>query len=139
MSEEPWQIVYEKNLTPYSSVLLEIRRSIDSGQIQLKDSDKVLQYLDTILESLPHLQYKAQTIKAEIDSVRQLNIEIVYKVKDLEQEIMQQTEALARSKQDLERERRQAKDKAEEVDAILSRASETLAELTSQKYSLRYD
>ena len=139
MSEEPWQIVYEKNLTPYSSVLFEIRRSIDSGQIQLKDSDKVLQYLDTILESLPHLQYKAQTIKAEIDSVRQLNIEIVYKVKDLEQEIMQQTEALARSKQDLERERRQAKDKAEEVDAILSRASETLAELTSQKYSLRYD
>jgi hypothetical protein len=139
MSDEPWQILYEKDFTPYSSILFEIRRSIDSGQIQLKDSDKVLQYLDIILESLPDLQYKAQTIKAEIDSVRRLNIEIVYKVKDLEQKIMQQTEALARSKQDLEREKRHAKEKVEEVDAVLRRASETLAELTSQKYSLRYD
>jgi peptide methionine sulfoxide reductase MsrA len=139
MSNEPWQILYEKNVTPYSSLLLEIRKSIDSGQIQLKDSDKVLQYIDTILESLPDLQYKAQTFKTEINSFRQLNIEIVYKVKDLEQKVMQHSEELARSRQDLEQQRRQAKDKTEEVDAILRRAGEILAELIGQKYSLRYD
>lgn len=139
MSDEPWQILYEKNVTPYSSLLLEIRRSIDIGQIQLKDSDKVLQYINTILESLPDLQHKAQTIKTEIDSFRQLNIEIAYKVKGLEQKIIQHTEELARSRQDLEQQRRQAKDKTEEVDAILRRAGEILAELTGQKYSLRYD
>ena len=139
MSDEPWQILYEKNVTPYSSLLLEIRRSIDIGQIQLKDSDKVLQYIETILESLPDLQHKAQTIKTEIDSFRQLNIEIAYKVKGLEQKIIQHTEELARSRQDLEQQRRQAKDKTEEVDAILRRAGEILAELTGQKYSLRYD
>jgi chromosome segregation ATPase len=139
MSDEPWQILYEKNVTPYSSLLLEIRRSIDSGQIHLKDSDKVRQYMDTILESLPDLQYKAQTIKTEIDSFRQLDIEIIYKVKGLEQKIMQHTEELARSRQDLEQQRRQAKDKTEEVDAILRGAGEILAELTGRKYSLRYD
>lgn len=139
MSNEPWQILYEKNVTPYSSLLLEIRKSIDSGQIQLKDSDKVLQYIDTILESLPDLQYKAQTFKTEINSFRQLNIEIVYKVKDLEQKVMQHSEELARSRQDLEQQRRQAKDKTEEVDALLRRAGEILAELIGQKYSLRYD
>src|ERR687895_1062459 len=53
MSDEPWQILYETNVMPYSSLLLEIRRSIDNGQIQLKDSDKALQYIDTILETLP--------------------------------------------------------------------------------------
>lgn len=139
MSNEPWQILYEKNVTPYSSLLLEIRKSIDSGQIQLKDSDKVLQYIDTILESLPDLQYKAQTFKTEINSFRQLNIEIVYKVKDLEQKVMQHSEELARSRQDLEQQRRQAKDKREEVDAILRKAGEILAGLIGQKYSLRYD
>jgi hypothetical protein len=139
MSNEPWQILYEKNVTPYSSLLLEIRKSIDSGQIQLKDSDKVLQYIDTILESLPDLQYKAQTFKTEINSFRQLNIEIVYKVKDLEQKVMQHSEELARSRQDLEQQRRQAKDKTEEVDAILTRAGEILTGLIGQKYSLRYD
>src|ERR671919_3059199 len=137
MSNEPWQILYEKDVTPYSSTLLEIRKSIDSGQIQLKDSDKVLQYIDNILESLPDLQYKAQAFKTEINSFRQLNIEIVYKVKDLEQKVMQHSEELARSNQDLEQQRRQAKDKTEEVDALLRRAGEILSELVGQKYSLR--
>jgi peptide methionine sulfoxide reductase MsrA len=139
MSDEPWQILYEKNVMPYSSLLLEIRRSIDNGQIHLKDSDKAMQYIDTILETLPELQHKAQTIKTEIDSYRQLNIEIVYKVKGLRQKIIEQTEELTRSRQDLEQQRRQAKDKKEEVDAILRRAGEILAQLTGQKYSLRYD
>jgi hypothetical protein len=139
MSDEPWQILYEKDVMPYSSLLLEIRRSIDSGQIQLKDSDKVLQYINTILETLPDLQHKAQTIKTEIDSFQQLNIEIVYKVKGLEQKIMQYTEELARSRQELEQQRRQAKDKTEEVNAILRKAADILVELTGQKYSLRYD
>jgi hypothetical protein len=52
---------------------------------------------------------------------------------------MQHSEELARSRQDLEQQRRQAKDKTEEVDAILRRAGEILAELIGQKYSLRYD
>jgi hypothetical protein len=51
---------------------------------------------------------------------------------------MQHSEALARSRQNLEQHRRQAKDKMEEVDAILKEAAETLAELTGRKYSLRY-
>jgi chromosome segregation ATPase len=139
MSDEPWQILYEKNITPYSSLLLEIRRSIDSGQIQLKDSDKALQYIDKILETLADLQHKAQTIKTEIDSYRQLDIETVYKAKGLEQKIVQYTEELARSRQDLDQQRRQAKDKTEEVNALLKRASEILAELTGHKYSLIYD
>jgi hypothetical protein len=139
MSDEPWQILYEKNTLPYSSLLLEIRRSIVSGQIQLKDSDKVLQYMDIILETFPDLQRKAKTITTEIDSYRQFNIEIVYKVKDLEQKIIEHNEELRRSRQDLEQQRRQAKDKKEEVDAILRRAGEILAELTGQKYSLTYD
>lgn len=138
MSDEPWQILYEKNVVPYSSLLLEIRRSIDNGQIQLKDSDKALQYIDTILETLPELQHKAQTIKTEIDSYLQLNIEIVYKVKGLQQKIIEQTEELTSSRQDLEQQRRQAKDKKEEVDDILRRAGDILAQLTGQKYSLRY-
>jgi hypothetical protein len=138
MSDEPWEILYEENVAPYSSLLLEIRRAIGTGQIQLKDSDKVLQYLGTILESLPDLQQKAQALKTEIESFRQLNIDIVYKFKDLEQEIVQHAEGLARYRQDLEQQRQQAKDKSEEVDAILSEASVILAQLTSQKYSLRY-
>jgi DNA repair exonuclease SbcCD ATPase subunit len=139
MSDEPWRIFYEKDIAPYSLLLLEIRRSIVDGKIQLKDSDKVLQYLETILESLPDLQHKAQTLKTEIDLFRQSKTDVVvYKVKELEEKITQHTEALARSTQKLEQHRRQAKDKMEEVDTILKEAADILAELTGRKYSLRY-
>ena len=138
MSDEPWRILYETDIAPYSSLLLEIHKSIDAGKIQLKDSDKVLQYLETILDSLPDLQHKAHALKSDIDLVSLSKTELFYKVKGLEEKIMQHSEALARSRQNLEQHRRQAKDKMEEVDAILKEATDTLAELTGRKYSLTY-
>jgi DNA repair exonuclease SbcCD ATPase subunit len=138
MSDEPWRIFYEKDIAPYSILLLEIHRSIDTGKIQLKDSDRVLQYLQTILESLPDLQHKAHALKTDIDLVRHHNTDVIYKVKELEEKIMQHTEALARSRQNLEQHRRQAENKKKEVDVILREAADTLAELTDRKYSLKY-
>jgi carboxypeptidase C (cathepsin A) len=139
LSEEPWKIFYEGNASPYSSLLQEIQKSIASGQIQLKDSEKVLQYADIISESLPDLQHKAKTIKTEIDSFREANIEVVYKVKGIEQQISQHTEELARSRQELEQQMRQSKEKTEEVSAILNQTGEILAELSGRKYYLTFD
>ena len=139
MLDEPWLILYEKNVSPYSNLLREIHRSIDSGQIQLKDSDKVLQYVDTILKSLPDLQHRAQKIKEEVDLSQQLNVQVLLKVKGLEEQITQYTEELVRSKQELEQQSRQRKDNIEEVDAMLGEAGDLLAHLTGQRYSLKYD
>jgi DNA repair exonuclease SbcCD ATPase subunit len=138
MSDEPWRIFYEKDIAPYSILLLEIHRTIDTRKIQLKDSDRVLQYLQTILESLPDLQHKAHALKTGIDLVRHHNTDVIYKVKELEEKIMLHTEALARSRQNLEQHRRQAENKKKEVDVILREAANTLAELTDRKYSLKY-
>jgi ElaB/YqjD/DUF883 family membrane-anchored ribosome-binding protein len=139
MSDQPWEILYQDNVSPYSSLLQEIRKSIISGQIQLKDSDKVLQYSDIILKSLPDLQRNAQTIQTEIDSFREVNAEVVYKVKGLEHQIMQHSEGLARSRLELEQEMRHLKDKTEELNAILNQAGEILTKLTGRKYYLAYD
>ncbi|MFL6489708.1 MAG: hypothetical protein ACJ70V_08840 [Nitrososphaera sp.] len=139
LSDEPWRILYEENIAPYSSILMQIRQSIEGGQIQLKDSDKVLQYLDTVLRSLPELRSNARIIKSEIDSFQLVDVQIVYHVKDLEGSVIQYREELERSRRNLEQRRRQAKEKIEEVDAILKRAREILVQLTGQNYSLRYE
>ncbi|MFL6502057.1 MAG: hypothetical protein ACJ70W_00825 [Nitrososphaera sp.] len=139
LSDEPWRILYEENIAPYSSILMQIRQSIEGGQIQLKDSDKVLQYLDTVLRSLPELRSNARIIKSEIDSFQLVDVQIVYHVKDLEGSVIQYREELERSRRNLEQRRRQAKEKIEEVDAILKRAGEILVQLTGQNYSLRYE
>jgi chromosome segregation ATPase len=98
-----------------------------------------LQYTDIILESLPELQQRAETIKTEFDSFRKINLQVMNRAKDLEHQIVQHTEELTRSRQEMEQQRRQAKDKREEVNAILNQASELLAELTGRKYYLTYD
>jgi len=139
LSEEPWKILYGDNLSPYSSLMREIRDSIVSGQIKLKDSDKAIHYANIILESLPDLQHRAWTIKTEIDSSRELNVQLVHKVRGLQHHIMQHTEALGQSRQELEQQRRQLKDKTEEVSAILKQACEILGELTGRKYYITYD
>jgi predicted nucleic acid-binding Zn-ribbon protein len=136
MSDEPWKIIYENDVSPYSLVLFQIRKSIDSGKIQLKDSDKVLQYLDTIVESLPELQAKSQALKGEIDSLRQRDTNLVYRVKELEENAAQYRDSLTRSRQNLEQHRRQANEKRQEVDALLTEAGKMLADLTGKTYSI---
>ncbi len=82
MTDEPWRMLYESDISPYSSLLIEIRKSIESGKIQLKDSDKILNYLDDILKSLPEFQSKVQALKAELDSLRQSDSGLVSKSKE---------------------------------------------------------
>jgi chromosome segregation ATPase len=138
LSEEPWKVLYEVDISPYSSLLLEIRKSIDSGKVQLKDSDKVLNYLDSILQSLPELQAKAQALRAETDSLHQGDVKLVHRAKELEEKIAQHDVELAKNRQLQEQQKRQIAEKTGEVDAMLKEAGEILAELTGQKYSLAY-
>jgi len=138
LSEEPWKVLYEADVSPYSSLLLEIRKSIDSGQIQLKDSDKVLNYLDVILKSLPELQSRAKALRAETDSLHQGDVKLVHRAKELEEEIAQHEEELAKNRQMQEQQKRQITEKTGEVGTLLKEAAEILAELTGQRYSLEY-
>jgi chromosome segregation ATPase len=138
MSDEPWKMLYEGDISPYSSLLNEIRKSIDSSKIQLKDSDKILNYLDTILRSLPDLQVKVQALKTQTDSLRQNDSGLTDKAKDLEEKILQHEDELAKNRQSLEQQKRQIAEKNAEVGALLKETGEILADLTGQKYSLEY-
>jgi hypothetical protein len=138
MSDEPWKMLYESDISPYSSLLLEIRKSIDSGKIQLKDSDRVLHYLDVILNSLPDLQGRAQALKTKTVLLRQSDSSLVERSRELEEKIAQHEEELAKDRQNLEQQKRQIAEKSAEVSALLKEAGEILADLAGQKYSLEY-
>jgi chromosome segregation ATPase len=138
MSDEPWKMLYESDVSPYSSLLLEIRKSIDSGKIQLKDSDKILHYLDVILNSLPELQSTAQALKAETDSLRRIDNSLIDSARELEEKIAQHEEELTKGKQNSEQQKRQISEKSAEVSELLKEAGEILSDLAGQKYSLEY-
>jgi hypothetical protein len=138
ISEEPWNMLYEKDVSPYSSLLLEIRKSIDTGKVQLKDSDKIIHYLDLILRSLPELQGRAHMLKAERDSLSRIDSSMVSKAKELEVKIAHMEEELTKCTQDFEQQKRQIAEKREELDTLLREAGAILLELTSQKYSIEH-
>ncbi len=138
LSEEPWKVLYEADVSPYSLLLLEIRKSIDSGQVQLKDSDKVLNYLDVILKSLPELQGRAQALRAETDSLHQGDVKLVHRAKEIEEKIAQHEEEMAKNRQLQEQQKRQIAEKTAELGELLKEAGEILNELTGRKYSLEY-
>jgi hypothetical protein len=138
MSGEPWKMFDEADISAYFILLQEIRKSVDSGNIQLKDSDKVLQYLDVIISSLPELHGKARALKAQADSVRQGDVILKSMASELEAKILQHEEEVAKGRQDAEQQRRQIAEKGGELAIQLKEAGAILEELVGQKYMLEY-
>ncbi|MDQ3902695.1 MAG: hypothetical protein M3247_03435 [Thermoproteota archaeon] len=138
MSDEPWKIIHENDISPYSALLVEIRKSIRSGNIELKDPDKVLQYIDIALKSLPELSARAHALQRQIELLRDRDIAVVYKLKELEKDAEHYRDNVEVSRQRLEQHRRQAREKKDEVDALVAEAGKTLAELTGKKYLIQY-
>ena len=138
ISDEPWKILYENDVSPYSSLLIEIRKSIDAGKIQLKDSDRILHYLDVILKSLPEYQSRAQALRAEVDSFRGSERSLVNRANELKEKIEQHEDEMASNLQNLEQQKRQIAEKRIEIDEQLKEAGQILSDLIGQKYSLEY-
>jgi hypothetical protein len=138
ISDEPWKILYENDISPYFSLLIEIRKSIDSGKIQLKDSDRILHYLDVILKSLPDFQSRARALKAETESFRQNDISLVNIAKELEEKVRLHEEELANNIQYLDQQKRQIVEKRDEINEQLKEVGQILTDLIGQKYSVEF-
>jgi hypothetical protein len=138
MSSEPWKLLYEDDLLPYSSLLSEVRKAIGSGSIQLKDSDRMIQYLDSVLDSLPGHQNKARSIRAELDLILQEDHSLFLKAREIEEQIALRAEEMARNKTYLEQQKKQNEERRKEVDSSLREAQEILLQLTGRQYSISY-
>jgi hypothetical protein len=134
MSSEPWKLLDLADISAYLDLLQEIRKSVSSGKIQLKDSEKTINYIDQIIQSLPEFQAGARQVDSELNSLKTRNTSMLDRVEKLELEINDSAERLSRSKENLELLRRQNDEKKDEVRALLSEASETISSIAGQKY-----
>jgi chromosome segregation ATPase len=122
------------DISAYSDLLHEVRKSVSSGKIQLKDSDKMISYIDLITQSLPEFQAGARQVDSELSALKDRNSLPLDRAEKLEQEIKESTERLSRSKEGLEVLRRQSEDKKGEVTALLSEVSVLISSISGQKY-----
>ncbi|HVX01663.1 MAG TPA: hypothetical protein VHA09_00760 [Nitrososphaera sp.] len=140
LSEEPWSALGDqKDISPYLTLVAEVYKSVSSGQIQLKDSEKVLSHLASIESSLPALQQESVSISAEIAALRQGKTtphDAVQRAREIEMMIFQHEEGLAGERQRLEQLKKQVAETNAEVDALLKDVAETLFSLTGKRYAI---
>lgn len=134
LAEEPWKMFYEQDISPYRDLLLEVSRSVGTGQIQLKDSDKILHHLESIQSSLDGLHGHAKELAAELAAIRQKDIAPVQRARDLEEAVARYDEQVSRDRQALELQNYQIAEKNEEVDQLLLEVADGLYILTGKRY-----
>lgn len=135
MSSEPWKM-FGHELPEYSALLQEIAKSVRSGQVQLKDSEKILQNLESIHLSLLKLDETAGFLAKEISSLKNQDTEAARRAAELEERKTALEQEMEHCRQDLEQKRKQVIEKNAEVDSLLWQVSENLAELTGKRYSV---
>ena len=132
--DEPWKMFYEQDISAYSELLLEVSRSVGTGQIQLKDSDKILHHLESIQSSLGGLHAQAKELAAELATIRQGDIAPVQRARDLEEAVAKYDEQISRDRQALEQQNLQIAEKNEKVEQLLLEVASGLYGLTGRRY-----
>jgi hypothetical protein len=71
LTEEPWNIFPETELTPYLDILTEIQKALISEKICLKDTTKVTSQLEGLINALPDFKKKFEIRQRYLKTLRQ--------------------------------------------------------------------
>jgi DNA repair exonuclease SbcCD ATPase subunit len=135
--EEPWKIFYDPDISKYISTLVEVQKAVASDKIKLKDSEKVLHYMNIILESLPDYQGKARAIKHQLKLLYEnSDIDTLNKSNELRESIRNYNKKLEDLELLLNQLRKQIAETRNDLDTLVKQAEGYISEITGKKYSL---
>jgi hypothetical protein len=138
LTEEPWKIFdNDKDISLYSSLLTEIQKAVHSSNIKLKDSQKVLYYMDIILRSLPKYQHEIKVIKLRLKLLQESKDGVVVnKARELRENINYYNSKLEDLKQSSDDIRKQLTENNNECGILVKQIEDCIFEITRKKYSL---
>jgi hypothetical protein len=67
---KPAEIVSKPDMSEYITLLKNIKESVNSNKIVLKDSKKVLQYFDILIDELPKFKAEIKELDSKIDRLK---------------------------------------------------------------------
>jgi hypothetical protein len=142
----PWkifQLANEEQSSPndeiesYKSLLIEVQKSVSSGKITLKDSDKTLKYFQLIIESLPGFQKKSEIIAVKLHSLEQKkDHSIIASSEDIKKKLRDNRNALDNRQLYLEKLENEIKEKKTSLKDLLEDSEKCLFSATGKNYSL---
>ena len=137
MTEKPWEIFYQ-DIATYGDLIRDVKTSMVKRKINVKDSDKILAYIDNILDSLDefknrevNLDKKLHTLQNNPDLSIFSNIrELKEKKSYLSQELLSKETSQRELQTDLEKNKKEIQDLRKPIEKCL-------LELTGKHYSLQ--
>jgi hypothetical protein len=138
LTDEPWKIFNnDEDISIYTSLLIEIQKAINSSNIKLKDSQKVLYYMDIIIKSLPKYQHEIKAINLRLKALQESKDGIVVnKATDLREYINYYNSKLDDLKQSSDNMERQMIENNSECGKLVKQIEDCMFEITGKKYSL---
>jgi hypothetical protein len=140
MSNEPWTLFGEDDIQPYRSLLIEIKKSLSSSKISLKDSEKTIRYIDIILNKLPEFEHTTkqrsqklqELLSRQNDKHHPLNRskDLIQKIERCNQEIDQNTQLVNKL-------RAETIEKNMEIENLKKKSEDMLVSITGKSYALR--
>lgn len=137
MTEKPWEI-FSQDIASYGDLIRDVKTSMVKRKINVKDSDKILAYIDNILDSLDefknrevNLDKKLHTLQNNPDLSIFSNIrELKEKKSYLSQELLSKETSQRELQTDLEKNKKEIRDLRKPIEKCL-------LELTGKHYSLQ--
>lgn len=138
LSDEPWKIFEEaEGLSPYVKLLYEIRKSVELYDITLKDSDKVIQYCDVILKSLPQFQETKEHRRSRLELLYKNNADSLVKTSgEIKERIQNNIVSIQNNKRLMEQLPEQINETNHELENLKFKAEECLLRITGKNFRI---
>jgi hypothetical protein len=135
--KEPFKIINDKDISPYLEFLNNLKESVNTNKILLKDSSKVIQYCDKMIEALPKFKYEIQEIILKINSLndhdKNSTLEKIKKIEDIINENRKTIQNETSRKEEFTNQIIQEEERLKEV---LDKVEEQLFHICKKKYRI---
>ena len=137
MTEKPWEI-FSQDIASYGDLIKDVKTSMVKRKINVKDSDKILAYIDNILDSLAEFKNREVNLDKKLHALQNnpdLSIfsnlrELKEKKSYLSQELLSKETSQRELQTDLEKNKKEIQDLRKPIEKCL-------LELTGKHYSLQ--
>jgi len=137
IGNRPWEI-FDEDIMPYLQLLQGIRQELISGKMTLKDSNRTIEHIDQIMNSLENM---SSEVKEKDDLLSQLRSsgagQIQAKLWQIETDMTSKIESRSNRNQTIGEVRKTMEIRSNEIKSLVRQIEEEILELTGDKYSIK--
>lgn len=135
LTEEPWRIFEDAEVSSYASLLIEIQKAVKSGKIKLKDSERIMNYMEIILKSLPEHHDEIRIINLKLNVLRENeNGAVVNRSEELKNDIRNCKNRLGDLEQLVDQLKKQLTENNSECEHLVKQIDDYILQITGKKY-----